>query len=81
MDDVTGDLIFQGWTVTDPEMLAEASRHSPVGDNESLVRLPTRMRAVIMEALHGEGAALHRADRGDNPVSGAPGDQGRLHAV
>jgi hypothetical protein len=81
MDDTTGDLIFQGWTVTDSETLTEASRHSPVGDDESLVRLPARMRAGIMEALHGEGAAVHRADRGDNTVSGTPGDQGRLHAV
>jgi hypothetical protein len=81
LDDATGDLIFQGWTVTDPETLAETSRHSPVGDNESLVRLPARMRAIILEALHGEGAVLHRADRGDDALCGTPGDQGRLHAV
>jgi hypothetical protein len=81
MDEETGDLIFQGWTVTDPETLAKASRHSPIGDNESLVRLPARMRAIIMEALHGEGAAVQRADRGDDPLSGTPGGQGRLHAV
>jgi hypothetical protein len=80
MDEETGDLIFQGWTVTDPETLAESSKHSPIADNESLVRLPARMRAVIMEALHGEGAALHRADRGDDPLGGTPGDEGRLHA-
>jgi hypothetical protein len=80
VDDETGDLLFQGWTVTDPSTLAEAGSHSPVADNESLVRLPARMRATILEALNGHGAAVHRADRGGDALSGAPGDPGRLHA-
>jgi hypothetical protein len=29
IDDETGDLIFQGWTVTDPKMLADVAKHSP----------------------------------------------------
>ena len=29
IDDETGDLIFQGWTVTDPKMLADVVKHSP----------------------------------------------------
>jgi hypothetical protein len=28
IDDETGDLIFQGWTVTDPKMLADVVKHS-----------------------------------------------------
>jgi hypothetical protein len=76
----TGDLLFQGWTVTDPQTLAEAGKHSPIADNESLVRLPARMRAIILEALNGQGAAIQRADRGDDEHSGAPGDARRLHA-
>lgn len=80
IDEETGDLLFQGWTVTDPRTLAEAGRHSPIADNESLVRLPGRMRAIIMEALHGQGAAVQRSDRGDDTISGAPGDAGRLHS-
>jgi hypothetical protein len=80
LEEETGDLLFQGWTVTDPQTLAESGRHSPIADNESLVRLPVRMRAIIMEALNGQGAAVQRADRGDDAHSGAPGDPGRLHA-
>ena len=30
VEEETGDLLFQGWTVTDPATLAEMSRHSPV---------------------------------------------------
>ena len=48
LEEETGDLLFQGWTVTDPRTLAESGTHSPLGDNESLVRLPARMRQAIM---------------------------------
>ncbi|HEV3381674.1 MAG TPA: hypothetical protein VG142_11920 [Trebonia sp.] len=78
-EEETGDLLFQGWAVTDPATLEEAGQHSPLGDSEQLVRLPARMRALILEALNGQGAAVQRADRGDDDLSGAPGDPGRLH--
>jgi hypothetical protein len=80
IEDETGDLLFQGWTVTDPLTLAEAGERSPIADNESLVRLPARMRAIIQEALHGQGAAVQRADRSDDTLSGTSGDAGRLHS-
>jgi hypothetical protein len=38
VEEETGDLLFQGWTVTDPQTLADISRHSPIADNESVVR-------------------------------------------
>lgn len=57
LEEETRDLLFQGWTVSDPTTLAESSQHSPIADNESLVRLPARMRQIIMEALH-DGAAV-----------------------
>jgi hypothetical protein len=79
LDEDTGDFLFQGWSVTDPAMLTDAEQHSPIGDNESLIRLPARMREIIMEALH-DGAAVQRVDRGDDTIGGTPGDQGRLHA-
>jgi hypothetical protein len=80
LEEETGDLLFQGWTVTDPHVLADSGTHSPLADDESLVRLPARMRDTILEALHGHGAAVQRADRGDDDLSRAPGDAGRLHA-
>ena len=80
IEDETGDLLFQGWTVTDPLTLAEAGERSPIADNESLVRLPARMRAIIQEALHGQGAAVQRADRGDDTISHTPGATGHVHA-
>jgi hypothetical protein len=78
-DEETGDLLVQGWTVTDAATLAEVDSHSRVAADESVVRLPARMRATILEALNGEGAAVRRVDRGDDKLSGSPGDPRRLY--
>ncbi|HWG60170.1 MAG TPA: hypothetical protein VG253_00525 [Streptosporangiaceae bacterium] len=80
IDEETGDFLLQGWTVTNPATLAESSTRSPLADNESLIRVPARMRAIIMEALHGQGAAVQRPDRGDDTISGAPGAAGHLRS-
>jgi hypothetical protein len=80
VEEESGDLLFQGWTVTDPALLAEVAGHSRVADNESVVRLPARMREIILEALSGHGTAVRRADRGDGQLGGSPGDSGLLHA-
>lgn len=80
VEEESGDLLFQGWTVTDAGTLAEVGRHSPVADNESVVRLPARMRATILEALSGHGATVQRTDRCDRRLSDSPRDEGRVHA-
>jgi hypothetical protein len=80
IDDETGDLIFQGWTVTHPKMLADVAKHSPIADNESVVRLPARMREIVQEALNGQGATLQRVDHGGDRIGRALGDARRVHA-
>ena len=79
VEEETGDLLFQGWTVTDSAALADVSRRSPIAGNESVVRLPARMRVTILEALSGHGATVQRVDRGDRQLSGSPRDAGRVH--
>jgi hypothetical protein len=80
VEEETGDLLLQGWTVTDLATLGDAGTHSPMAGNESLVRLPARMRAILLEALNGQGAAVQRADRGDDAISGASGTAGLLRS-
>ena len=80
IDEETGDFLLQGWTVTDPDTLAAIAGHSPIADNESVVRLPARMRAMILEALNGQGATIRRADNGDDSLGRASGDARRVHA-
>jgi hypothetical protein len=80
IEEESGDLLFQGWTVTDPQTLTDVSRHSPIADDESVVRLPARMRATIMEALNGQGATIQRADSSHHNLSSTSGDARQLHA-
>jgi hypothetical protein len=80
VEEETGDLLFQGWTVTDSATLADVSRRSPIADNESVVRLPARMQAIILEALSGYGATVQRVDRRDRQLSGSSGDAGFVHS-
>ncbi|WP_067490402.1 hypothetical protein [Actinomadura hibisca] len=51
IDRVTGEIVFQGWTETDAAVLAEISSHSRTAANESSVRLPARMKPIILKAL------------------------------
>jgi hypothetical protein len=50
VDDETGDLLFEGTTVTDPTVLERINKDSPLQPHESVVRLPARMRQIILEA-------------------------------
>jgi len=50
LDEETGDFLFEGTTVTDPVVLARVNERSPLQPYESVVRLPARMREIIMEA-------------------------------
>jgi cytochrome P450 len=61
-------------------LLDAMAARGDVADNESVVRLPARMREIIMVALNGQGATVQRADRGDGRLGGAPRDAGRVHA-
>jgi hypothetical protein len=79
-EEETGDLLFQGWTVTDSQTLADIARRSPIADDESVVRLPARMRTMILEALNGHGATIRRADSHHEDLGGASGDARRVHA-
>lgn len=50
VDESTGDLIFQGWEVTDQVDREEIAGRSPIGEDEKVVRLPARMREIVAEA-------------------------------
>ena len=57
LEEETGDLLFQGGRHRSCGP-GRVGTHSPLGETESLVRLPARMRAIILEALNGQGAAV-----------------------
>ncbi|WP_300613985.1 hypothetical protein [Trebonia sp.] len=80
IDEETGDFLLQGWMVTNPDTLADIAGYSPIADDESVVRLPARMREILLEAVNGYGAALPRVDRSNDDLGGASGNEGRVHA-
>jgi hypothetical protein len=53
VDPATSDFYFQGKAVADPVVLAEIAKHSPIGADEAVVRLPDTLRPVIVEAAAG----------------------------
>lgn len=55
VDQDTGDLVLQGWEVTDA---AELSAIGAVAPNEKIVRLPAGMRSLIQEACSDGGSNL-----------------------
>ena len=53
VDPDTGDFLFRGKTVTDPDVITELNGHIGKADDESDVWLPARMAPIIREALDG----------------------------
>jgi hypothetical protein len=53
IDPETGNFYFQGETVTDPDTLAWINSDSRILDTESVVMLPARIAAIILEAVNG----------------------------
>lgn len=51
LDETTGDLVVQGREVVDRDVLAEVAVKSPIAEDEKIVRLPARMRMIILEAF------------------------------
>ncbi|MEV4096804.1 hypothetical protein [Streptosporangium saharense] len=58
LDSETGELVIQGYTVTDPTVLAEIDGYSRTAPDESSVRFPLtpHLRAVLLEALRASGS-------------------------
>ncbi|MET8049106.1 MULTISPECIES: hypothetical protein [unclassified Streptosporangium] len=54
VDGTDGSFVIQGWEVDDPAELAEVEARSPIARNEKIVRIPARMRDLLMEAC-GDG--------------------------
>jgi hypothetical protein len=70
VDEDTGEFWFQGKTVTDPAALAEVATHSPIGANESVVKLPAVMAALMEVCIELASGMQVRMDHvmGDVPL-------------
>jgi hypothetical protein len=53
VDDENGDIIIQGWKIDDEATLRQIMANGPIPGHETVIRLPRRMAAMLMEAAHG----------------------------
>jgi hypothetical protein len=51
VDEVTGDLLFQGGEELDEANRSQIAARSPILPNERIVRIPARMRHIVRDAL------------------------------
>ncbi|MFF0577612.1 hypothetical protein ACFY19_11175 [Streptosporangium saharense] len=51
VDEETGDLVFVGETIDDADDIAQLQASSGISPSESGVRIPRRMRKLILEKL------------------------------
>ncbi len=51
VDEVTGDLIFQGSEELDEANRTLIAARSPILPNERIIRIPNRMRHIVAQAL------------------------------
>ncbi len=48
-----GSIVIQGWKIADERTMSEITAAKPVPDHETVVRVPARMAAFLMEACGG----------------------------
>ncbi|MEV4896012.1 hypothetical protein AB0K48_42275 [Nonomuraea sp. NPDC055795] len=56
VDEEDGSIVLQGWEVTDPAEREQVAARSPILDHERIIRIPARMRHILLEAVS-DGAA------------------------
>lgn len=80
LDTNTGDLVFQGYEVTNEDELAQVNGASRIRPGEVVGRIPARMRKSVLRALleadsgEPEQDSLRPADRTDDEDGRSPGD-------
>ena len=64
LDEADGSIVIQGWKITDEHTMSEITAAKPVPDHETVVRVPARMAAFLMEACGGGTTGVRPAPRG-----------------
>jgi hypothetical protein len=63
LDEEDGSLVIQGWKIADERTMSEITAAKPVPDHETVVRVPVRMAAFLMEACGGGTAGVQPVPR------------------
>ena len=63
VDEEDGSIVIQGW-IADERTMSEITAVKPVPNHETVVRVPARMAAFLMEACGGGTTGLRPVPRG-----------------
>jgi hypothetical protein len=64
LDEDDGSIVIQGWKIADERTMSEITATKPIPDHETVVRVPARMAAFLMEACGGGTTGVRPAPRG-----------------
>ena len=64
LDEGDGSIVIQGWKIADERTMSEITAAKPVPDHETVVRVPARMAAYLMEACGGGATGIRPVPRG-----------------
>lgn len=64
VDEEDGSIVIQGWKIADDRTMSEITAEKPVPDHETVVRVPARMAAFLMEACGGGATGVRAVPRG-----------------
>ena len=63
-DEEDGSIVIQGWKIADDRTMSEITAEEPVPGHETVVRVPARMAAFLMEACGGGTTGVRPAALG-----------------
>jgi hypothetical protein len=63
LDEEDDSVVIQGWKITDERTMSEITAVKPVPDHETVVRVPARMAAFLMEACGGGALGVRPVPR------------------
>lgn len=64
LDEDDGSIVIQGWKIADEVTMSKITAVKPVPDHETVIRVPARMAAFLMEACGGGTTGIRPARRG-----------------
>jgi hypothetical protein len=64
VDEQDGSIVIQGWRIADEHTMSEIEAVKPVPGHETVVRVPARMAAFLMEACGGGTTGVRAIPRG-----------------
>jgi hypothetical protein len=64
LDEADGNIVIQGWKITDERTMSDITAAKPIPDHETVIRVPARIAPFLMEACSGGPPGVRPAPLG-----------------